>query len=134
MWQAHCVLTLGTVALAALERWRLQGQNDSTRPGAQGFAVLLASDPSLQPRGFPFNLTSSTSRAGGHKLRLPDWAGLCEEGACRVLALYLGLEQEPRRVLIHTHWLPLLSLGAPDITAQGGRGQVGCTGQKTSGQ
>lgn len=43
MWQAHCVLTPGIVALTALERWRLQGQNDSTGPGAQGFAVLLAS-------------------------------------------------------------------------------------------
>ena len=53
MWQAHCVLTLGIVALAALERWRLQGRNDSTGPGAHGFAVLLASgSQSSAPEAF----------------------------------------------------------------------------------
>ena len=74
-------------------------------------------DPSLQPPRR--SLQSDLIHIQGQRAQAQAaWLGRTFEGACGVLAVYLGLEQEPRRVLKHSsHWLPLVSLGAPGIMA-----------------
>lgn len=88
VWQACHMLTQEIVflALSALERLWLQGQRDGAESGAQGIPVLLYRTPGFSPLTFHFKLTSSTSRARGYKLRLPDWTWLWKEGACGIFA------------------------------------------------